>query len=291
MNLSASSPLFSIVTVCFNPGELIRKTIESVLAQNTPAEGVFFEYIIQDGKSSDNTLSIVDSYSDAFSDKNINLIVNSEKDNGIYDAMNKAVKASGGKYVIFMNADDCFYNSNVLCDITESLKKCGDKLPDIIYGDCIVKELGMYFKFRKSFDAIKERMPFSHQACFADRALLLDSPFNTEYRITADYAFLLKSFLTEKVFFDSKVEIALVTADGLSSIHMLDTFIEANKVCNNLNCPRFTDEASYNKALKKMKLKQFVLSYFPEFIKLFIRKNQVKNRGQLTNVTVPPWCN
>ena len=301
MNSLVKNPLFSVVTVCYNSGELIKKTIESVLSQDMSNNDMSFEYIIQDGQSTDNTLSIVNSYADAFIEKGIKYTVNSLKDGGIYDAMNKGVNSSTGTYVIFMNADDCFYSSHVLNDVTNALKNAFTNsfsnnelcdiasLPDIIYGDCIVKELGMYFKFRKCYDLIKERMPFSHQACFAKRELLLATPLNTEYRITADYDFILKSYLSDKVFFDSNVEIALVTADGLSSVHMLDTFVEVNKVCNNLNCPRFSNEA-YEKKLKEMKVKQFVLSYFPNSIKLFIRKNQIKNRGQITSVTVPPWC-
>lgn len=289
----SNKPLFSVVTVCYNAGNLIRKTIESVAAQNTSinSDSLFtgfdslFEYIIQDGASTDDTISIVSEYQSLFADKGISMTVNSEKDGGIYDAMNKAVRSAKGTYVIFMNADDCFYSDHVLKDISESLSE----FPDIIYGDCIIKELGMYFKFRKCFDLIKTRMPFSHQACFAKRELLTESPFNTSYRITADYAFLLKNFINGKSFFDSNVCIALVTADGLSSVHMLDTFIETNKVCNDLNTPRFSN-SEYVKKLHIMKIKQFVLSYFPGFIKLAIRKFQIKKRGQLTEVIIPHWC-
>lgn len=302
MTNSVKTPLFSIVTICYNPGDLIRKTIESVLAQCSSIGPASFEYIIQDGLSTDNTAAIVKSYMDYFEKKGISLIFNSEKDNGIYDAMNKGASCANGKYVIFMNADDCFYSDHVLSDITTALKSgfseaftnddCFDEslLPDIVYGDCIVAELGMFFKFRKCYELIKERMPFSHQACFADRQLLLNMPLNTDYKITADYDFLLKCHLLGKTFFDSNVEIALVTADGLSSIHMLDTFIEVNEVCRSQGHPRY-DDKSYNKKLKEMKLKQFVLSYFPNFIKLIIRKNQIKNRGQITSVTLPPWFN
>jgi len=313
-----NKPLFSVVTVCYNAGNLISKTIESVLAQKTGPESdlkskgydTLFEYIIQDGASTDDTLSVVEEYKPLFNEKGIALTVNSGKDGGIYDAMNKASASAKGEYVIFMNADDCFYSDTVLLSVAERLfihvisdsedatinasdnnssSAISDSLPDIIYGDCIVKELGMYFKFRKCFELIKDRMPFSHQACFAKRTLLLESPLNTEYRITADYAFIVKSYLSGRTFFDSDVCIALVTADGLSSVHMLDTFVEVNKVCNDLNIPRFSQD-EYLKKLKEMKLKQFVLSYFPKCIKLFIRKSQIKRRGQLAEVTIPKWA-
>ena len=300
-------PVFSVVTVCFNAGNLIRKTIESVLAQDFHASSsdVGFEYVIQDGASKDNTLEIVNEYKDRFEAKGIKLIINSEKDGGIYDAMNKGVKASSGEYVIFMNADDCFYSESVLSDVFASLniENSDDisatadsydtsKLPDIIYGDCVVKELGMYFMFRKCFDLIKERMPFSHQACIAKRELLLENPLNPEYRITADYCFILGSYLNGKSFHDSNVIIALVTADGLSSLHMFDTFVEVNSVCRKLGVPRF-DESGYNNKLKEMKLKQFVLSHFPKFIVKAIRKKQISGRGQsisASDLNIPSWA-
>lgn len=296
MEKQSKTPLFSVVTICYNAGDLIKKTIESVLAQDFTD----YEYIIQDGLSRDNTLAIVNSYKDKFSSKGISLVINSGKDGGIYDAMNKAVSAASGEYVIFMNADDCFYSENVLNSVAARLRSYGcigmenanDKkeFPDIVFGDCIVKELGMYFMFRKCPDLIKERMPFSHQACFAKRELLLETPLNTEYRITADYDFLLKAHLAGKTFFDSDVVIALVTADGVSSVSMYDAFSEACKVCNAYGIPRYTD-SEMKKKVFEMKIKQFVLDCFPSFIKKAIRKYQVTHRGQTTEVTLPSWAN
>ena len=266
----------------------MKKTIESVLNQNS----INYEYIIEDGSSNDSTVEIAESYSEKFKEKGISYKIISKKDDGIYDAMNKAVSVSEGRYVIFMNSDDCFYSKDVLSNVEKSLKsnyKSGADYPDIIYGDCIVKELNMYFKFRKCFDLIKERMPFSHQACFAKRELLISAPLNTKYKITADYDFLLKAYINGNSFYDCNEIIALTTADGVSSVNMLDTFIEVNKVCNALNVPRFSEKA-YNKKLKEMKIKQFVLSYFPIIIKRAIRKSQIKNRGQIIDVILPPWA-
>jgi len=280
---AVKSPLFTVVTVCYNASSLIEKTIKSVLAQDFTD----YEYIIQDGASIDDTLEVVNKFKGDFEMRNIKLTINSEKDSGIYDAMNKAVAAGSGKYVIFMNADDCFYSQSVLTEVSLKIKESGDA--DIIFGDCIIKELGMYFKFRKCFDEIKNRMPFSHQACFAKRELLLNTPLNTNYKITADYDFLLKSYLNGRSFSDSEVCIALVTADGLSSVHMYDTFVEVNTVCRNLGAPRF-NESQYNKKIKEMKLKQFVLSHFPKSIIKSIRAKQIKDRGQLAEVSVPLWA-
>ena len=288
MEKTGTDRLFCVVTICYNAENTIKKTIESVLNQNS----INYEYIIEDGSSNDSTVEIAESYSGKFKEKGISYKIISKKDDGIYDAMNKAVSVSEGRYVIFMNSDDCFYSKDVLSNVEKSLKsyyKSGADYPDIIYGDCIVKELNMYFKFRKCFDLIKERMPFSHQACFAKRELLISAPLNTKYKITADYDFLLKAYINGNSFYDCNEIIALTTADGVSSVNMLDTFIEVNKVCNALNVPRFSEKA-YNKKLKEMKIKQFVLSYFPIIIKRAIRKSQIKNRGQIIDVILPPWA-
>ena len=288
MEKTGTDRLFCVVTICYNAENTIKKTIESVLNQNS----INYEYIIEDGSSNDSTVEIAESYSGKFKEKGISYKIISKEDDGIYDAMNKAVSVSEGRYVIFMNSDDCFYSKDVLSNVEKSLKsnyKSGADYPDIIYGDCIVKELNMYFKFRKCFDLIKERMPFSHQACFAKRELLISAPLNTKYKITADYDFLLKAYINGNSFYDCNEIIALTTADGVSSVNMLDTFIEVNKVCNALNVPRFSEKA-YNKKLKEMKIKQFVLSYFPIIIKREIRKSKIKNRGQIIDVILPPWA-
>lgn len=282
-----NKPFFSVVTVCYNAGNLICKTIESVLAQSFDNSEFSFEYIIQDGLSKDDTLEIVSGYKESFKENGIDLIVNTKKDAGIYDAMNKAVSSANGEYIVFMNADDCFYSDHVLKDVYSSLDL--ENLPDIIYGDCIVKELGMYFKFRKTFDQIKERMPFSHQSCFAKKETLIKWPLDLDFPITADYNFLLNCYMNKLKFYDSNVIISLVTADGVSSVNMFDAFLEACHVCEIHGVPRYTP-SKMKKKIIEMKIKQFVLDCFPSFIKKSIRNYQIKNRGQTIDVTLPDWA-
>ena len=111
----------SIITVCFNSVETIEDTIQSVLSQTYKN----FEYIIIDGGSNDGTIDIILNYKDYIS-KFI-----SEKDNGIYNAMNKGIKAAKGEFVIFMNGGDCFASTTILKDISTDLNSDYD----IYYGD------------------------------------------------------------------------------------------------------------------------------------------------------------
>jgi glycosyltransferase involved in cell wall biosynthesis len=96
--------LVSLVTVCFNSEQTIRCTIESVLNQ-TYSE---IEYIIVDGLSKDNTLEIVHEYDEKFTEKGYKYRVISEKDNGIYDAMNKGIQLAAGELVGIINSDDWY---------------------------------------------------------------------------------------------------------------------------------------------------------------------------------------
>ncbi len=105
----------SVATVCYNCKDTIEKTIISVLMQ-TYRE---IEYIIVDGASTDGTLDIVDKY---IEDDRIVLI--SEPDKGLYDAMNKAVARATGDYIIYMNSGDVFASDDVF-----------DKIKNYLYGN------------------------------------------------------------------------------------------------------------------------------------------------------------
>lgn len=105
-----SKELITVVTVCFNAGQTIAKTMQSVLNQTYRP----LEYILVDGKSTDNTLNIIYELEPLFHEKGIAVRIVSEKDKGIFDAMNKGVKLANGRWVNFMNAGDVFYNDKTI---------------------------------------------------------------------------------------------------------------------------------------------------------------------------------
>ena len=116
----------SIITVSYNSEKTISKTIESVYKQNYQD----FEYIIIDGQSNDKTLDIIKQYKTIFKEK---MIWVSEKDKGIYDAMNKGLKMASGEVVGLLNSDDFYTSRDILSTIYENFSK--EKNIDAIYGD------------------------------------------------------------------------------------------------------------------------------------------------------------
>jgi len=125
----------TIITVCYNASSTIGETIKSVINQSYKN----LEYIIIDGESTDGTKEIIENYKKIFP-----IIYISEKDNGIYDAMNKGLDLATGDYLNFMNADDYFFNNTVVEEVVPFL----NKQYDIVYGNMEVRYKN--FKFIKS---------------------------------------------------------------------------------------------------------------------------------------------
>lgn len=113
----------SIITVTYQAGPFIRRTLESLTCQSSQ----MFEYVLIDGGSRDDTLSILKEF-----ESRIDYLV-SEPDQGLYDAMNKGLRAASGKYVWFMNAGDTLADP----DLVKDLLTYFDKNPDVIYGDAL----------------------------------------------------------------------------------------------------------------------------------------------------------
>ena len=205
--------LITVITICYNAADVLPLTIESVLAQDHDN----YEYVIEDGESTDDTPAIIEKYRKRFESKGISFIYNRKPDGGIYDAMNKGVEASSGNYINFMNAGDCFYASDVLGRIEETIRSHEEEkgsAPDIVYGDCAVYEYGRFYMFNKSLENIMQSMPFSHQSAFARRELLISHPFKTHYRYSADYDFLLTAHDSGQTFSDAGISTVGQLAKG-----------------------------------------------------------------------------
>lgn len=123
--------MITVITVCYNAVDVIEGTMVSVLNQTYND----IEYIIIDGLSTDNTLAIINKVASLYPTKNIKII--SEKDKGIYDAMNKAIKLAHGEWLNFMNAGDVFSKDTILEDIVNSGLM---NQYDFIYSDFIARD-------------------------------------------------------------------------------------------------------------------------------------------------------
>ncbi|WP_024990413.1 glycosyltransferase family 2 protein [Segatella albensis] len=164
----------TVVTVCYNAVDCIEKTILSVINQTYSN----IEYIIIDGKSSDGTLEVINKYQGK-----IDVII-SEKDKGIYDAMNKGLRLAKGDFINFMNAGDTFADDMVL----EKLFSQDLGNNDVIYGNAIfLKPFGKFQLKPEPLSALEEHMPFCHQSCFISKKMGTMYPFNIKYKILADY--------------------------------------------------------------------------------------------------------
>lgn len=187
----------SIITATFNSAKTVRDTFESVLSQKYQD----IEYIVVDGKSKDNTLDIIKEYEAKFGGRMKYL---SEPDKGIYDAMNKGIRMATGDVVGILNSDDFYTSDDVLEVIAETFN---NNDVDAVYGDIhFVKDEDLTKCVRyyssKIFRRAYMRMGFmpAHPSFYA-RKEVYDKfgLYKTDYKITADFEFLLRSIFVGKI--------------------------------------------------------------------------------------------
>ena len=176
---------FSIITITWNAAHCVQRTLDSVGGQTYQQ----LEHLIIDGVSTDATLQMVETYRQQCP---YPVIVSSEPDSGIYDAMNKGLKRATGDYVIFMNAGDCFHSADTLQKVAEQLNE--KSLPAVIYGDTdVVNEQGEYLGKRHlsapeklSWRSFQKGMLVCHQAFYARTDIAQAEPYNIRYRLSGD---------------------------------------------------------------------------------------------------------
>lgn len=182
----------SIITVCYNSEKTIEETIRSVVKQTYQN----IEYIIIDGASNDKTLEIIEKY------KNKIAVFISEKDSGIYNAMNKGIEHSTGDILYFLNANDYLFDKNVIADIVEKFNKTKDA--SIVYGAlATINEDNTLYTESKVEDIDKiffmNGNCICHQCIFYKRILFSElGLYDESYKITADYDFNVKALVKNK---------------------------------------------------------------------------------------------
>jgi glycosyltransferase involved in cell wall biosynthesis len=245
--------------VCRNAAMVLDKTIQSVLDQTDKD----FEYLIIDGLSTDSTARIVAKYSDRVT------VFLSEKDLGIYDAMNKGAALASGEFVLFMNAGDVFENSNVLGRIRQAIGNA-----HVLYGDVVV-DFGqgiLFHKQSKSKDKLYRGMICSHQSLLVARQLLLDHPFSLSFKIAADYHQLLACAKAGAIFQSMNYAIARVTAGGVSDVKQVETYREYIRAVREVSPEKKKDIWFLELGLLQISLRNLVKKILPSSTHFYVRR-------------------
>lgn len=196
--------VFSIITINYNNGDGLRKTISSVLNQTFSN----YEYIIIDGGSTDGSAEEIKLVADKLT------YWVSEPDKGVYHAMNKGIAKANGEYCILMNSGDCFNDNDVLSRIFNG--KISDA--DIIYGNTLVQIYEYEYLDKAQIVTKKNTMPFCHQSAFTRRVLHLEKPFDTSYKICADKDFFANYYFNgTKTYLVVDTTVSRIEGEGLSS--------------------------------------------------------------------------
>lgn len=181
----------SIITVTFNAGEVLDKTLQSIFNQTYDD----YELIIIDGNSTDNTIDIIHKYSS----KIAHWV--SEPDNGIYDAMNKGISFANGEYLQFLNAGDHYCDNHVLADVFSDTSR-----PTLIYGDINILRTNGEFSYQNAGDFTLDELlkrgtgVLCHQAMFVRRSMapLYDSKYRYKGELNWYFDIVEKEGFTSK---------------------------------------------------------------------------------------------
>jgi glycosyltransferase involved in cell wall biosynthesis len=207
-----SLPLVTIVTVVYNGEDFIERTILSVTSQTYQ----LIEYIIIDGGSTDRTVDIIKRHESKIH------YWKSEKDAGIYDAMNKGIDIASGEWINFMNAGDTFSKNSTVDDIFSEDRNGST----ILYGDVnIIYPTFSRLAKAKSVRSIPKGMPFCHQSSFVKTDYHRIHRFNIQNRIVADMEFFMSAYGANVPFEYLSVTVSNVIVGGLSDANRLNTIL------------------------------------------------------------------
>jgi len=235
-------PKVSIITVVYNGADSIGKTIESVIAQTFTD----LEYIVIDGGSKDATVDVIKKYEQHIK------IWRSEKDKGVYDAMNKGAKLAAGEWLFFLNSGDCLVNKDVLTDFFKNEKQFEHAL--IAYGDIqLIYPENILLRQNERNPGYES---ICHQAQFVKRNYFLErNGFNISYKIYGDFDFQRRAFLDKKVNLQHvPVTVASYENVGLSSkpfYHYVKEYLRVgrNNYVSGLELSRYYAYAVFMSAL------------------------------------------
>lgn len=247
----------SIITVVFNGGSTIEDTIQSVLAQDHPN----IEHIIIDGASTDNTLSIINTYAGKIAK------VISERDRGIYDAMNKGLRLASGDIVGILNADDFYADTTVISSVVRQFEQTR---ADSVFGDLVYvtssdrnKTVRYYSSAKFHPDQFAYGWMPAHPTFFVKRwAYERYGLFKTDYQIAADYELLTRFLAKHRLSYSylPKIMVKMRTG-GVSTTNLKSNWILNREIIR--GCAENNIQTNMPKVLSKYFTKVFQLVYRP----------------------------
>ena len=210
--INMNYPKVTVITVCLNSKDFLESAIKSLFAQTYPN----IEYLIIDGGSEDGSIEIINKY------KNRIDVILMEKDNGVFDAMNKGIRLATGEIIYFLNSDDRFYDNEVVEEAVAVFKD--NKWADFIYGNIAVYDpikdkayiekypcrVSKWLFIRKT---IGHPATFFRAACFKKTGY-----FNDGYKIASDYEWYLRAIYINKLkAFHIEKNISVFRLGGMST--------------------------------------------------------------------------
>lgn len=242
-------PKISVVTVCYNAADEIETTIKSVINQSYPN----IEYLIIDGGSTDGTVDIIKKFSDKIA------FWVSEKDKGIYDAMNKGIKIASGDFINFMNAGDYFYSDTT---VEEAVKRFPNHT-DVIFGDSVVKNKNNNLVFQECSpdpELLKKTPTYRHGASFVNLALHKSVPFDLskkkEFDYGLDYNQIWNLHKMGKTFKKIDLPVLVYKEDGISN-NILKSYKIIFKISHQDKSPNLWEYIKFFKNYIMLYLKNF----------------------------------
>ncbi len=236
--------LLSVITVAWNNYDGVVKTWQS-LANLALAEHIDFEWIVIDGGSQDGTAEFLAAHAEEYGLRFV-----SERDSGLYDAMNKGIAMANGRYAIFLNSGDIFHT-----EITEATRYLArQKNNEAMYiGDALL-DFGGGHKIRRSAKRgwyIYHSLPASHQAIFFPVSGLKKYPYDLQYKVYSDYALAAKMYKAGYSFKRLPGLVSEFSMGGISTSNNYDLCRDAKKVQRKiLRIPGFLVEISYQLRLR-----------------------------------------
>ena len=203
--------LFTVITVTYNACQTLERTMKSVQEQTYP----WIKHIIMDGKSSDGTIELIKKL------KNKNTHWVSEKDNGIYDAMNKATALAQDSYICYLNAGDAFYDKDTVEKLMTIVQN--NDQPDIIYGETVVINKDGEFLYNRrlktpttlTWKSFKQGMLVCHQAFIIHKSVF--ECYDLSYNFSSDVDWCIRLMKKSKSIVNTNLILIKYLNEGVTT--------------------------------------------------------------------------